>query len=119
MLKVLVCGSRDYEDYDEMEKTLRDHLNSGTIIINGKAPGADQLSSLIAHNHKVHYAEVPAQWNNFGRAAGPLRNAAMLGLEPDLAFAFYTNYHKSKGTANMVKQLKEAGIRVVEVKNYG
>lgn len=119
MRRILVCGSRDYSDYEEMEKKLRDFLNSDTIIIEGGAPGADSLAATIADDYKVHYAQVDAQWHNFGNAAGPLRNAAMLALEPEIVFAFYTNYNKSRGTANMVKQAKKAGVRVVEIKNYG
>jgi hypothetical protein len=114
MLRILVCGSRDYDDYDEMEKTLRDFLNSDTIFIQGGAPGADTLMKLIAKNNAVHCAEVAAYWHIFGGGAGPLRNGAMLGLEPQIVFAFYTDKLKSKGTANMVKQAKKAGIRVVE-----
>lgn len=114
MRRILVCGSRDYDNYDKIEKTVRDFLNSDTIFIQGGAPGADTLAGLIAKNNGVHCAQVDALWNKFGRAAGPLRNAAMLALEPEIVFAFYTDKLKSKGTANMVKQAKDAGIRVVE-----
>jgi hypothetical protein len=114
MRKILVCGARDYEDYDKIEKTVRDFLTKDTIFIQGGAPGADTLAGQIARNNVVHCAQVDAMWDKFGRAAGQLRNAAMLALEPEIVFAFYTNKLKSKGTANMVKQAKKAGIRVVE-----
>jgi hypothetical protein len=116
MRKILVCGSRDYEDYDKIEKTVRDFLTKDTIFIQGGAPGADTLAGQIARNNGVHCAQVDALWNSFGRAAGPLRNAAMLALEPEIVFAFYTNYAKSRGTKNMVKQAKGKGVRVVEIK---
>lgn len=59
----------------------------------------------------------PADWERYGRAAGPIRNKQMLDLgKPDYGIAFYDRPRdKSRGTANMVSQLKKAGIPVMEV----
>ena len=53
----------------------------------------------------------PAEWNKFGRAAGPMRNKRMLiDGKPDMVFAFHDDIENSKGTANMIKITREAGI---------
>ena len=51
----------------------------------------------------------PANWKKHGRAAGPIRNKQMLEeAKPDLVIAF----PGGAGTANMVKQAREAGVKV-------
>jgi hypothetical protein len=53
----------------------------------------------------------PAQWDTYGRAAGPIRNRQMLNEgRPDEVIAFHEHIDESKGTANMVKIAKAAGI---------
>jgi len=47
---------------------------------------------------------------NNKRRAGPERNAAMLGLGPDLVVAF----PGGSGTAGMVRLAKAAGVEVIE-----
>ena len=52
----------------------------------------------------------PAEWKKYGKAAGPIRNKAMLDYAKDetpVVAAFWDG--KSRGTGNMLKQAKEAG----------
>jgi len=51
----------------------------------------------------------PADWSRHGKSAGPIRNRQML-IEgrPDIVVAF----PGGKGTANMIKQAVEAGVKV-------
>jgi len=54
----------------------------------------------------------PAEWDKFGRRAGPLRNEQMLREgKPDVVVAF----PGGRGTAHMVRIAKEAGIDVLEI----
>ena len=62
-----------------------------------------------ANSAGVSVEEFAADWRGHGRAAGPMRNADMLAIGvPDLVVAF----PGGRGTANMVKQARAAGIRV-------
>ena len=67
------------------------------IVIQGGARGADALGKQWAVEHNRHYAEVPAIWGRDGNAAGPLRNNAMLDLEPDYCISL----PGGSGTENM------------------
>lgn len=62
------------------------------------------------HRHRPVRA-FPADWHRDGKAAGPIRNRRML-LEgmPDLVVAF----PGGRGTADMVRRARAAGIEVVE-----
>jgi hypothetical protein len=53
-----------------------------------------------------------ADWAKHGRAAGPIRNKQMLEEgKPDLVVAF----PGGQGTANMMSQVREAGVRVMAI----
>ena len=56
----------------------------------------------------------PANWKEYGKRAGYIRNAQMLNEgKPDLVVAF----PGGKGTQMMIKLAKAAGVKVVEVKD--
>lgn len=106
-MKVLVCGGRDYDDWEYIEHTLNQF--DIEVLIHGGARGADQHAAQWAKNHGVAILEFPADWKSFGRAAGVIRNRQMLTMtEPDLVVAF----PGGKGTNNMVTQAKKAGVPV-------
>ncbi|CAH2910550.1 MAG: hypothetical protein CPSOU_1806 [uncultured Paraburkholderia sp.] len=109
-MKVLVCGGRDYDDDLHVFSTLcaehRETLIS--LIIEGGADGADAWAQAWARAFGVQCQTVRADWQKHGRAAGPMRNAQMLTLKPDLVIAFPGGH----GTANMVRQAKQAGVPV-------
>jgi hypothetical protein len=53
-----------------------------------------------------------AEWLLYGKAAGPMRNQAMLHRsKPDAVLAF----PGGKGTADMVKRAERVGIRVIRI----
>jgi len=111
-LRVLVCGSRDWEDGTFMLKHLR-QLPKGTTIIEGAAPGADTLAALYAKQLGFEIDEYPANWGKYHRAAGPIRNKQMLEEgQPDVVLAFHEDIAESKGTRDMCIQAKKAGIPV-------
>jgi len=114
MLRVLVCGGREYKDAATLFNYL-DELRQQTgdvFIIQGGAKGADLLAKSWANSRGQPMAEVPANWYKFGKPAGHMRNAWMLLLEPDLVVAF----PGGTGTAGMVKMAKSKDILVRVVK---
>ncbi|MGP1664357.1 MAG: DUF2493 domain-containing protein [Rhodanobacter sp.] len=109
-MRVIVCGGRDYMDRTSAFGFL-DTLNAKlgiTEVIEGGAPGADTLAGDWADHRGIKRTTVKANWKEFRKAAGPIRNKAMLALSPGALVAF----PGGKGTANMVKQALDAGLRV-------
>lgn len=113
-MKVLVCGGRDY-DAQKVEDWLdKFDLHGPNIdcIIEGGAMGADFGAQIWAMKCSKQLETYYADWDKHGRSAGPIRNKQMLTEgKPDLAVAF----PGGKGTANMIKQAKEANVEVIEV----
>ena len=113
-MKVLVCGDRNWID----RELIREHLSqieSLELVIEGGARGADTLSRKAAVGLGVEVNEYRAEWEIYGRAAGPIRNRRMLDEKPDLVLAFHDNIQESKGTADTVREAKRRGISCVVI----
>lgn len=113
-MKILVCGGRDFNDYEfatQCLNFLRAYLKSFTII-EGGARGADSLARKWAVENGVDFITVPADWNKHGKRAGPIRNQLMLDMNPNCVVAF----EGGNGTAHMVTISRKKQIPVWEPK---
>jgi hypothetical protein len=81
------------------------------MIVHGNAAGADTHAKHWALRNKRQEWAFPAEWSKYGNSAGPRRNKQMLGSGAELVVAF----PGGKGTRNMVKQARHAGLEVIEV----
>lgn len=114
-MRILVCGDRNWIDVQAIQRVLSAYP-SGTIVIEGGAKGADRIANNIANELGFKVITFPANWKKFGRAAGPIRNQQMLDEgKPDRVIAFHHDLKKSRGTANMVKQARKAGVVSIHV----
>lgn len=110
--RILICGDRHWSDLHAIMRPM-DDLAPHSIIIEGGAPGADSLAKESAEFYGLQVEEYPADWNRFGRAAGPLRNQRMLTEgKPDEVWAFYPDVALGKGTGDMIARALAAGIPV-------
>ena len=111
--RVLVCGGREFTDWEYFRQTMEDilpWLDKDVIFISGGARGADTMIINWCTARGLPCAVVRANWEYYRREAGSRRNSWMLLLEPDLVVAF----PGGAGTANMIKQSKSRGIDVYE-----
>lgn len=114
-MKLLVCGGRDFNDRASLAGWMNE-VCAGTslelvTVIHGAARGADSLAGVIAKDAYVRVEEYPADWDQHGKAAVPIRNQRMLDEgKPDLVLAA----PGGRGTADMVRRAKAAGVRVVD-----
>ncbi len=108
-LRVLVCGSRYYTNYQKVLEQL-ERLNV-ELVISGACRGADSLAVKAARACGITYIEFPAAWEKFGKAAGPIRNIAMLKEgKPDFALIFHPDIASSKGSKHMLSLIKKARV---------
>ena len=106
--RIIVAGTRDFDDYELMEKYLDKVLplyDEEIEIVSGHAEGADKLGERYAKEHNIKCAVFPADWKSYGRKAGPIRNTQMIeyaSLEIPEVIAFWDG--QSHGTLDtMVK----------------
>lgn len=113
--RVLVCGGRDFADREQLFDILdaAHEANPIELLIHGAAPGADSLAADWALSRDILCQAYPADWEMYGKGAGPIRNTKML-IEgrPHLVIAF----HGDKGTRNMVDQATTRGVPVARIK---
>lgn len=113
-MRVLVCGSRHFNDSKLLEEVLNGYPI--TTVIEGEARGADTLSRIYAEHRGIPVERYPADWNLYGKRAGPIRNTAMLTKgKPDMCVAF--RGPNSRGTQNMIDQAQKAGVetRIIDI----
>ena len=115
-MKVLVCGGRTFNQYSLLSRTLTEFhkLNRIVELCHGGARGADSLSGDWARAHKVPCKVYHAEWDKYGRSAGPIRNLQMLDeFKPSVVIAF----PGGAGTTHMVKAAHAKKVPVIQV-NY-
>lgn len=111
-MRVLICGDRNWTDEETIKAYIRT-LTIGSIIINGRCRGADSIARFAAKEYGYDVEDYPAEWEKHGRIAGPIRNAQMLiDGKPDLVVVFHDNLEDSKGTKDMIRQAKAAGVPI-------
>jgi len=115
---ILVCGDRNWTDAEIIRRELS-RFPKGTRIIHGASRGADEIADRVATKLGFEVIPFSADWPKYGRVAGPIRNQKMLESllrqdpeEPKLVLAFHRDLSKSRGTADMVKRARLAGVKV-------
>lgn len=108
-MRILVCGGRDFKNQALLNAELdllRSHI---TLLVQGGEPnGADRMARTWAIARGIMWAEEKAEWERYGKAAGPLRNTEMLDIfQPNLVLAFPTG---GPGTADMIQQARNRNI---------
>jgi hypothetical protein len=108
-VKVLVCGSRKFTDFKRLSSVLSGYRIGE--VIHGGAKGADRLSMEWAVQNGIRVQEFKADWDVYGKRAGPIRNARMLSEgKPDMVVAFLAE--DSIGTKDMISKAEKAGVEV-------
>jgi hypothetical protein len=124
-MRVLVCGGRDCRDEDFVFSRLNavDSVYGISFVIEGgqrtRDPktgkfigGVDLFASKWARTRARSTDRFDANWRAHGSAAGPMRNQRMINEgKPDLVVAF----PGGRGTADMVRRAKAAGVEVIEI----
>jgi len=116
MIRVMIAGSRTFNDYKLLATTC-DHMlqnHSDVEIVSGGAHGADKLGELYAEERGYEFRQFLPNWGRDGNAAGYMRNKLMV-LYSDALIAFHDG--ESKGTGHTIDLAKGRGLKV-KVCNY-
>lgn len=103
-MKVLIAGSREFNNYALLHQELSKFTKPITEIISGTARGADTMGEHYANLNNIPIKKFPANWDRYGKKAGYIRNVDM-GEYCDCAVIFWNG--KSKGTKHMIDILNE------------
>jgi hypothetical protein len=111
----LICGGRDFADQAMFDGAMSDLIRlkgCPEFIVHGDARGADAMAEAWGKRMGLVTFPCAAHWKLYGKAAGVLRNQAMIDYHgPALVVAF----PGGKGTADMVARARRHGIDVAEI----
>lgn len=114
--RVIIAGSRHFNHYETFKPKVVQALKEfgitktdQLIVVSGRARGTDRMGERFANELGIEGVGFPADWNTHGKGAGPIRNRQMAEYATHL-IAF--QWDNSRGTANMIKQAKQLGLKV-------
>lgn len=113
---VIVTGSRDYPEYlkENIFKVLREL--DPQVVVQGGARGADAIAKQWAEDSGRICVQFDADWERHGKAAGMIRNRAMLKEYPRAVVVAFPDWvGPSPGTRGCIK---EAKLRRMDVRVY-
>lgn len=124
--RIIIAGGRDFDDYELLRKVVNYITTKllthnvvfspyDMVIVSGCAKGADTLCKRFADEHGHQIIKFPADWEQYGKRAGCVRNAEMAkyAVADDcygVLVAFWDG--KSKGTGHMIDTAKRYGLEV-------
>ncbi len=107
--RVVIAGCRDYDNYKEAKEYIDFCISnirkiSTIVIVSGGASGADAIGERYAKENGFRLEKYPADWNKYGKSAGPMRNEKMAKI-CDYVICFWDK--KSPGTKSMIEFAKK------------
>ncbi len=107
--RIVVAGCRNYTNYNEAKEYIdfciqKIRKENDLIFLSGCCQGADSLGEKYAteNNYKIEY--YPAEWEKYGKSAGPKRNKLM-AENCDYIICFWDG--KSRGTKSMINYARK------------
>ena len=116
-----MTGSREWTNYQLVADTLgawideHDPDGTATLVYGDCQTGADRQARSFWLTAGGPIETHPANWQRYGKVAGPLRNQEMVDAGADKCIAFFKRGAANRGTADCVARARAAGIPVQEV----
>jgi hypothetical protein len=115
--RILVTGSRDWRDTNLLRAVLtgvadeaRAKGDTNPVLVHGTARGADRQAERLWIELGLPVERHPADWETLGKAAGVIRNKAMVDTRPDLVVAFI--FGGSPGATQCADYAEKKGLTV-------
>jgi hypothetical protein len=110
---VIVAGSRHIQDPHQVASALAASGFTVSEVVSGACRGVDQLAEAWAHARAIPVRRFPADWQRYGRSAGPLRNQAMVQYAAAHGGALVAVWNGvSPGTAHTIRYARQLGLAV-------
>lgn len=128
-MKTIIAGGRDINNMNHLKEALdKSGWRMGiSEVVCGKASGVDAMGEAWANQHKIHVEPFPADWDNLDAPGAIIRTGrngkkynAKAGNDRNVKMAEYADAllliwnGKSKGSADMLREAKKAGLRIYQ-----
>lgn len=103
-MKLIIAGSRSITDVGAVFKVLNSLAIKPDEVVSGCCHGPDAYGEWWAKRNNIPVKKFPADWDQWGKKAGFIRNKKM-ALYADELIAF-RGAGKSNGTDHMIQQME-------------
>lgn len=129
-MKVIICGGRDFQDYEKLKRAIQQSGFLITEIVSGGATGADSLGERWAKENNISITRFPSDWNNL-KQKGAVIKINKWGKKYNANAGFYRNEEMAQyvskehpdcrgliaveggaGTADMIKRAKKHELNI-------
>ena len=110
-MKLIIAGSRSITKTPDELHLIIETLFGDMVseVISGTSRGVDQSGEAYAEKYCIPLVKMPADWDRYGKRAGPIRNRNM-ATYADAVLVLYDG--KSKGSRSMITEALNAGIKL-------
>lgn len=119
--RIVIAGCRNYNNYEEakeyIDKCILNIKKDNTLVfVSGNCQGADMLGERYAKENSFQLEKYPAEWDKYGKSAGPKRNKKMASIG-DYIICFWDG--KSRGTKSMIEYAQKLNkpLRIKYIKS--
>lgn len=107
-MRTIIAGSRSIKDFAYLIALIQRAKIKPSVVLSGCASGVDLLGEQYAKQNNILLEYYPANWHQFGRRAGYLRNEIMAS-RAQAALILWNG--TSKGTMHMINLSQKYGLK--------
>jgi len=111
-MKIIIAGGRNYQFTDKDVEKLNSIKHLTTEIVSGGAKGVDSEGERWAKSNGIPVKMFKADWNQYGRAAGPIRNKQMAQYADAIVL-----FPGGSGTDNMHANAVKANLKIYDYRD--
>ncbi len=108
-MRVIIAGSREITDYDLVKEEIKLSGFDITEVVCGTARGVDMCGESYAKEMNIPIKYFPAEWEQYGKRAGQIRNALMSEHADALILVWDGS---SKGSFNMLQNAAKQQLKI-------
>lgn len=110
--RILVAGSRSWTDSRTIRDVLEPYRGRGAVLVHGDSRGADKIAAAIWSRWNEQVEPHPADWDRWGKTAGPRRTTEMVAQGANVCLTFTVD--GSRDTEHALALARNASIPVQE-----
>ncbi len=105
-MRVIIAGTRSFRNDAVVREAIKQSGFPITEIVSGGSKGVDESAERIAAENAITLRQFPANWQQYGKGAGPKRNLEM-SVYADALISVWDG--ESRGTKHMIEIMRRAG----------
>ncbi len=116
-LIVCITGERYTKKFEAAIRRELEELKPVLVLV-GDCSGVDTSAQKVCKELGIDCEVFKADWNQFGKRAGYLRNKTMIDRQPGIVLAFHSNIGVSLGTSMTLKLAESSKLKTKLISEY-